>query len=100
LLQNVWFSTPLVGKATLVNCVVWQLFSASKQVGGFEVALENSPHLGVVNAHTVDDDSVPRTSESFTATDAPLNDVVVAALKSDYQSLENLRRSSPRPVEQ
>ncbi|WP_457099664.1 nSTAND1 domain-containing NTPase [Microbacterium sp. P5_E9] len=99
-LHNVWFSTPLKGRATLDNCVVWQLFSASAQKDGFEVDLVNSPHLGVINAHTLDDESRPQRAEGFVALDVPLEAVKKAAKKADYQSVETLRKSSPRPVEQ
>lgn len=99
-LQNVWFSTPLVGTATIENSVVWQLFSASiQQAGGFTVDLRNSTHLGLMNGQA-DEESPIQSPDDFVALTRVRDDVVKFAEKVDYQSLANLRDHSPEPPQE
>ncbi len=96
-LQNVWFSTPLRGRAQFRNSVVWQLFNGSGQ-SSFSVELdEDSPNLGVVNGSPA---MPPLSPVAFTTADRALAEVDKVAKKVDYQSLRNLLVSLPDPPTQ
>jgi len=99
-LQNVWFSTPLRGRARIADSVVWQLFSASSsdEEQGFVVELDDSPHLGLFNAPGVDEHFAVR--EADLVPGGTYHDTVQSlAQRVDFQSLANLRTQSPVPPE-
>ena len=99
-LQNVWFSTPLRGRATITNSVVWHLFSASRSDSkGFIVELPNSPHLGLFNVPAAE--GFLAAKEANYVPGGRYHDAVEnLAKRVDYQSLKNLRAVLPKPPEE
>ena len=99
-LQNVWFSTPLRGKATITNSVVWHLFNASRADSqGFIVELNDSVHMGLFNVPEVDDFLTAKEA-NYVPGGEYYDSVEKLAQRVDYQSLANLRRELPVPPEE
>lgn len=97
-LQNVWFSTPLRGRATFENSVIWQIFSASAQKD-FAVTLSGSPFVGAINVAQFDA-PLEASPQTFVAVEKALDGVADTARKVDFQSLDVLRERSGQPPEE
>lgn len=99
-LQNVWFSTPLRGKASISKSVVWHLFSASRaDEEGFIVELKDSVHLGLFNVPGADA-SLAADEDDYAPGGIHYHAVEKLASRVDYQSLANLRAVLPEPPEE
>lgn len=95
ILQNAWFSVPLLGAATITNTVIWQLFNGNaRNAEGFTVTVDESPNLSTVNA-TKGPGSAVLDPDDFLAVDEPRGDVLTLASRIDYQSLHRLLQSLP-----
>lgn len=53
---NTWLGVDLIGRAQFHDCNVWQLLNASEDM---TVEVTNSAYVGLINAQSVDEDSLP-----------------------------------------